>query len=528
MRRTWRSFIASVFLFGSSVAWAQRIVVIEIDGDKNGVMRAAIENAVRKTNKVRVVPYKEYKAAAAKRKLSVLQAASGPGIEQIALSVAFDIAITGFVATKLSVQFFDAHGAQVWKRQLPLKKGRLSDDLATKLARAAVAAAQSIPQGPDPSPPEPLAAPPVDAAPPRQVEKPAEESTVSDAPVVPAEESGGRRKPKPKIIEVSPEDAAAILEPQTAPPRKPAEPFDEDLEIEANRRGPKIGPRVFKVWVAGETVWRSYCARPGVTSCAEYDESVRGGVTPAPGNTTVDFYPSAPYFGFLGTAELFPIAAATDNAAQGIGLLGSFGLGFSSVRYTQSIGAGMTSESEVTFHEISFSGELAYRLYFSIGNGTLFVDVPKGDPLVAHIGVHGGVGSKQYVLRSNVAVPLPGGYRLYPQVGGDASLPFAKAFRLDVSGSYFISPKPGLNEIVGFGNPSGANGGATSSGFELMAGISGDLVGPLGYAAKARYDAYIDQFYGAGQKWNKCTEPNCGGAAFETYFSVLWGLTLGF
>ena len=119
--------------------------------------------------------------------------------------------------------------------------------------------------------------------------------------------------------------------------------------------------------------------------------------------------------------------------------------------------------------------------------------------------------------------PLPGGFRVYPQVGADVQLPInlipnmGKYFKLEGGFTWFFSPRPGPDEILGYGDPTGTNGGATGVGFGFSGGLTGDLWGPLGYALRITHNRYNDQFFGEGKKWTTCDMTQCGGVATETY-----------
>ena len=93
-----------------------------------------------------------------------------------------------------------------------------------------------------------------------------------------------------------------------------------------------------------------------------------------------------------------------------------------------------------------------------------------------------------------------------------------------MSGSLLINPKPGPDEIAGYGDPRDPSGGASSVGFQLSGGIAGTFWGSLGYRLHLRYTTFTDRFYGMGQKWVYTTT----GASAESYVTVIAGLTSSF
>ncbi len=287
------------------------------------------------------------------------------------------------------------------------------------------------------------------------------------------------------------------------------------------------------VWIAGTTTWRYYCARPGVSSCAAYDALP----DPKPVGDIVDFKPQVPYAGFNIQAEVFPLAAFFDNALQGLGVVGSFGLGFSLTNVTVDSSSGVAQCPDGSnppcpgvSTDKSWSAALAYRYYFSF-----WPDAPAKFFSSGYAGLRFGLAGRIFDIDAKAQVPLPGANRIYPLIGIDVMIPIIKYLNIELSGSFFINPRPGPDEISGYGDPStNANtgqcnarrrrGGATGFGYELQGGISGTIWGPVGYKLMIRYTPYTDHFYGVGNKWTMTQE--C--AAFESYTSFIWGITASF
>jgi hypothetical protein len=492
----------------SAPALAQRVVILEFEGDRNDHLRTQVENALKKANTVDLIPVARWKDLAGKKKLKGPQAMTAAAVAKLSRSAGVDAAVEGVLGDKFFVRILDSTGQELWSKELPMKKGMLSDDHAKKLAKAITAAAKTAPTSTredEEKPPE--------EKPPKVAEKPEERDP--DQPRRPGDMSDDERAKRRQEEEAEAHSSSEVREPAT-PER------DQDLETEGKKQKIKIGPKLVRVWLAGTTTWRSYCSRPGVNSCGQYDST-----TPKPDGVIVNFSPEVPYAGFSISAEAFPFTLVTDSWAQGFGLMGSFALGFSLTNVRVSSDAGMTPTKQVVSTDRSWSAQATYRYSFGLGSGK--------DTLVGFLGLRFGVASRVFEIDAKAEVALPGGYRLFPQFGIDGSLPLGTRFaRLEAGFTYFISPKPGPDEIQGYGNFNDPTGGATGSGFGFEAGVAGEVWGPLGYMVKFHYSRFGDRFYGRGTQWTApsvpdCTNnPLCGGAAEEVYFGVVWGVTASF
>jgi hypothetical protein len=263
---------------------------------------------------------------------------------------------------------------------------------------------------------------------------------------------------------------------------------------------------------------------------------------PTPPGDVVDFRPQVPYAGFNFQVELFPLAWILDNFLQGIGIVGSFGLGFSLTNVTIVSQAGSSMPKQVVSTDRSWMAMLAYRYYFSF-------DSSAKNPAVGYVGIRGGMSGRIFEIDAKAMVPLPGTNRLYPTFALDFAIPIIRYFGIEGSASYFVSPRPGPDEIAGYGDAmGGANGGATGAGFQLEGGVAGTIWGPVGYRLRVRYTPFTDRYYGVGNKWTYTCPPldspqirpaGCPadnieytglreGAAFESYVSFIWGITASF
>lgn len=276
----------------------------------------------------------------------------------------------------------------------------------------------------------------------------------------------------------------------------------------------RVGPPGFFIWHAGTSTSRYYCARPGVTSCAQYDA-----LFAKPPGDVVEFRQAAGYLGRYTHAELFPLGwTGIDNLLQGFGVIGSLGVGYSTTNVTVESPSGPSMPKAVVSADKQWDLALAWRYYFSF-------HAKNPHAGIGYAGVRAGAGGRIFDVDLSAQVPLPGSNRLYPVVGLDVSLPaYVKYFAVELSGSLLINAKPGPDEIAGYGDPRDPSGGATGFGYQLEAGFGGTIWGSVGYRFRVRHTRFDDRFFGAGQKWTMTTQ----GAASETYTTFFMGLTSAF
>jgi hypothetical protein len=452
---------------------------------------------------VQVVPLARYKEAAAKQKMRGPVAMTPVGVSKASRSIRFDTAVGGEVSDGLlRVSIYDRRGGQVWTKDLPVKKGLLSQDFAGKLARAIAAAAE---QG---------------------VLKP------QSVPDEPSAEEAPREKPKSKLKEDN--DAALELTGDAQPtphviPAPTADSRDEDLDdtSEKKRKLARDGESevpLFRAWIAPTFTWRSQCVRPGVASCREYD------ATPIkPEGVTIDFATLTPYLGLALSLEAFPLARFESKILQGFGFIGDFNFGSSVTRVTESTPQGQGPEKEVVSQDIGYTLQLAWRYHFNLGLGT---PVPLG-----FAGLRGGLLSRSFNIDPAAGAALPSSTRVYPTgigfpvVGVDVTIPVVSYLNFDLSASLFFNPRTAPDQIAGYGDINDKTGGATSQGFAVEAGASGALYGPLGWIARVRYYSFTDLYFGQGLKWTVCADGSngkpaqCGGVAQESMTTILIGMS---
>ncbi len=459
-----------VCLLGAS-AFGQRVVVLEIDHDTGGRLRAQLESAVERGGVVTLVPFQSFRSAASKKKLKGPAVNTGAAVARVARQLKLDAAVGGeVVGGAYHVLIYDRAGQELWTKELALTQGQLTDELLSRLARAIAAAgaqgaARSVPSG--------------DLEP---VEEPEDE-------------------PSPTVNEPSP----VVEEPAT---ERPTSPVSEAVVP---------APPILRGWLAGTTTWRSQCLRPGVSRCRDYDPATNQ-------QLIIDFSPTVPYLGLAVNLEVFPLAGLTQAPAHrflnGLGLAGSFRFGHSITRIVEETAQGNGPVKDVDSNEVGWSAELVYRVHFQMGYGA-----PQP---VGYVGLRGGIQATTFNIDPTAATTLPSSRRLetltvgFPVFGLDASIPLARFFGVDVSGSVFINPRPAADVVIRFGNPDDPTGGVTSTGFSLEGGFSGQLIGPLGWVLHARFTSFVDHFHGQGQKW-ACTG-TCTGVGEETSTQIIWGL----
>jgi len=485
-------------LLGSAGAHAQRVVVLEFRNDKAGKVRTQIERALRSSHSVDILSLRQYKAAAAKKSFKGARAMTPAAVAKTAKAAGLSAAVGGSAGKTVHVQIWDSSGAELSTLKFPLKHGSLSQQDTRHLADAVVStvgarkpsgAAKRAPSTASVEPPveSPKAEPTASAV--EQKEEPLAASPKAEVTSAKSDSSGREQQLREELAE------AHTTSPSTAP--------SETMEVAA--KGPRVGPSLIHAQVTGTTTWRSYCSRPGFTSCAQYnalDPSQR------PPGDTVDFKAQVPYVGFSLAAELFPFAESS-SLLHGFGLLAGYERGFSQTNVNIVTSAGTTGNRQVYAADQALTALAAFRYFFALG---------QEEPLVGYAGIHGGFGTRRFDVDSSASVPqpLPGSHRNYPVVGIDVSVPIWKFLRVEGSGNYFLSPKPSSSEINNYGST------VSSSGWGADLGLAGDIWGPFGYVARLRYSQYKDHFTGSGAQWQN------GGAAEESYLGLYWGASAHF
>ncbi len=481
----------------AGAAWAQRVVVFDFGNDRRNRVRLQVVRQLQANGEVELVALKDYQRIAAQKGFRGARAYSPEAIAQVSKELPFAAAVTGTVGRQFVVKIYDHQGAQLWSRPIPLRKRVLTSQNVKRLANAITTAAKV-------SPPPPAAAPPPPPPPPEPEPEPVPEPQVQPDPE-------DDRPTLPGVTQTQPQETAEARERRLRQEAReshtfvtPPSPEDDLKDRPRKATGARVGPRHLTVMLGGTTIWRSYCSRPGVESCKDYDNRPE---EDRPPGDTVNFSPQKPYAGMGAEVHFFPLASL-DNPANGIGLTGSFARGFSRTVVRRLTQDGEETPQEV--HAVDGAWHLAgtYRYHFGMGGGMR--------PLVGWVGATGGMADRSFELDAAAQSPLPGSHRRFWFAGLEVAVPIVPLVRIEAGGQWFFSPKAGPDELAGYGAE------VQSTGFGAEVGLGGELWGPVGYSLKLRLQRFSDDFDGQGNKWVD------GGAAEETYTGIFWGVTASF
>lgn len=535
----WGALLALALVMASQVAEAQkaakpRVVVLDFEGDRRGAVRTQLENALKKNKQIQLVTLKQYTGAAAKSGLKGAAARSTEGVAQVAPGLQLDAVVTGTVGKTLTLQILGVNGQEQFTKSVKLQKGKLPASEVRRLAASIVATAAKPP--PQVAPPvEPPPAQPATPEPPPAVTPPAATPPPATAATPPPEAA----KPPPEATKPPAETAPPAQPPPVASsegstaPKPPAEPleipkslddeshtstnaFDEYAtrqELEAKDR--HRHPPMIQLFLGGNTTWRQYCARPGVSSCGEFDKKPVEEQT----GDTIDFKSGVPYLGLVGQVEVLPLARS-EKPWRGLGLLAGYQRGYSETRVKVTTDTGETPTRSVVATDSVITAMLLYRYYINMGT--------ESRPRLAYAGFRGGMLSREFEVDRDARAPLTGSHRLHPAVGLDFSVPLRHWLKVEGGGQFFIGPKAGTSLTADEGELElevrdlGAE--VSSFGWYGELGVAGEIWGPLGYSVRARYTTVKDTFTGDGARFGW----ESGGVATEQHIDVRWGLTASF
>ncbi|WP_063725036.1 hypothetical protein [Cystobacter fuscus] len=520
-------------LLTSQVALAARVAVSSLEGDPKGKLRAQVTAALRKTRKVQVSPPTAWTQAAGKQGLKGPAAVTPAAVKRLAPKLRVDAVLTGSAGRDFDVRLMNQDGQVVWSESYPLKRGLLAPKDAARLAQAVATARTTAPESPAPAQASPPPLPPLPPPPSRA--EPQARAEPSEAPrEVPPEPPAKATAPAPVVKKDAPVRAPAA--PRAPAPGKAGrsaalawvELDDESHTFVAGSGGgvadeeqvkdvparPGAHPPRVRVQVGAAVTWRSYCARPGVESCAVFDarppEQRLG--------DTADYSAQAPYAGVAAEAEVFPLTHRT-SLLRGLGLTLAYQRSFAPTTVVVTTPTGSTPQREVTATDTAYGAMLAWRYFFAREGSDA--------PLWGYAGVRLGVLGREFGLDETLNVALPLVHRFSPAVGVDVSVPLLRLVRVEAAGRFFFLPSPG-HSLSGGGDdgpyPSEVRdyGTAVSSlGWSAEVGVAGDVWGPFGYSVRGHVEGYRDGFTGQGTRrgWTE------GGVAQETYLSVLAGVT---
>jgi len=471
----------------SAPARAQRAVVLEFDGDPGGKLRTQVVDALTAAGKVALIPSRDFKSAALRKGFSPSRKDPREMIKAVAKALQVDAVLAGTVTIgELNVVIYDAAGAELWSRDIPLRRGRLEDDTAKRLAAAIAAATKPAPPEP---PPPPLRTIPPDTTTGTGTGT-AETGTSTGTGT--GTTAGTGTSTGTVAVNRSPPPPPPPRERPREPPRPP--PSDDNLPP-AFEELPR--PDLVRFTLSGHTLWRNYCARPAVTSCREWST-----LDPRPIGETQDFISDFPYSGVLAELEAFPLAPVQNPWVSGIGFGGSYGAGFSMTTVRVSTPSSTTDEKQVLSTDTSFSAHAMYRVHFAVG----------GPRFWSYAGARLGVQGRLFNVDPQAVEPLAGSHRVYAHAGLDFGMRFTPLVNVEAAVWYLFDPHAGQEDLVPYGTT------VTALGLGAELGVRGELWGPLGYSVRGHFSGYGDRFTGAGLRWAQ------GGAAEEIYLSVSWGL----
>ncbi|WP_305070924.1 hypothetical protein [Myxococcus sp. AS-1-15] len=517
----------------------KQLVVLTVEGDRGGKVRAQLESALRRAKPVKVASLKQYATLGKKEGLKGNTLFTDAPLARVAPRMKLDAAVTGTVSgSSLTVRVLDASGTVLGEQDVKLTRGRLAP-ADVKLAVAAVVEALSGATRPfeepvTPSEPlapvEPVTPPTPVAEAPRTPTPPSEKPMETPKPLEPvAERPVESPKPlepeRPKPAPKAPEMVAIGPQPKDGPPPMDEEPeshttTDPFLEVELDTgSGGTVGeepprPPLARLTLGGTTTWRKYCTRPGVKSCGEFDRKPEEEQV----GDRADYESSVPYLGISAELELLPFARRP-SALRGLGAVLGYRRGYASTNVTLFNDVGQSATREVVATDSVLTAQAMYRYFFGFGSSR---------QLLGYAGVKAGLLTRAFDVEEDADSPLSSTHRLYPAVGLEVSVPLLRQVRLEAAGQLFISPKPGQ----GFDDEGGAldlevsdyGTSVSTFGWEAELGVAGELWGPFGYQLRFKLSHYKDTFSGPGARigWDN------GGVAEDTYSSIHWGLTASY
>src|SRR5688572_15140117 len=98
--------VFALVLLAASPVLAQRVVILEIEGDKGNKLRNQVETALKKADTVEVVSLDKYKAAASKKKLKGPSAMTPAALSRVAKGLKIDAGVGGELGKKFEVQIW--------------------------------------------------------------------------------------------------------------------------------------------------------------------------------------------------------------------------------------------------------------------------------------------------------------------------------------------------------------------------------------------------------------------------------------
>ncbi len=457
-------------------AEAQRAVVFGFASDRGDKVRGELVDALEAQGELELVPVTAYRKAAKKHRGKLVK---------VAAALSLDVIVTGVVKrSELELKLLDGRGRTFFAREVPLKGGRLGRE-ASKLAKS-IASATS---------PAREAEPREDAPPPRPArEEPEAESLVAEAqrdepePREESREAAAYNARELPSVSVEVEAPAAERERIQREELLESHTYVEARPEKERRAAGRPGGKLVTLALARTNTWRSYCLRPKVSSCKEYDQ-----LETKPQGAFADVKPGEPYGGFALLVSTFPLRFV-DGPLSGLGLHGEYARGFSSVRVTAEQN-GTPLEKLIVSQDQAFGASAVYRHHVD-----LFSDAPFYGQARA------GFLSRTFDGGDDPVLKLPATHRTYAALGADIGVSPFSWLNLEAGFTYLPKSHAGDDGL----RAAGGRGGGLS--FEAAA--FGTLWRQFGYSVRFRWTRFDDLATGDG-----------GGAAQESYADIVWGLT---
>ncbi len=473
------------------------------DANRSGTargLRNALVSALERGDAVDLVPFAQVRAAAKRKRISARELGRPSGIARAAGYAGADGVVLGRVtgrgrSVRLSVQVLDPKGRELWTKDVGVKNGELSDELADRFARAFAAAVGVVA---DPEPARPAAQTPRNPEPVRPepavttIEARDPDPASADEPV------RGAPPSSPRITSIDELPRATQKPQETITPSRREEdwaregPLEQAPEPDDGLSMPR--PPWVEMLGAGSFNWRSYRFCPEVESCD----------LPAPAGSMapVTYTTERPYSGFAIGATFFPLRSQ-DNLLRGLGIAATYGRSlFLRTRYLDK----QRQEQVFGSTQQRFGGELLWRVYYRLDG--------MGD---GYVGVRAGYLSHAFLVDENPKIvdSSRGGLIL----GAEGAFPFNRYISAEARFSGVPLASPGEKERAIYG--SAASGG----GFTLQAGFSSDLGHPEWHVAPV---ALFETTYFGDRYANVDGGTPRTGRALEQYYGAILGLRASF
>lgn len=423
---------------GSALARPEVTVAEFGDSTRQGkaaTARVEIVRALQDDDKVGLVSWVRVVEVAAKRGVRGKALTQPETVGPLAKQVGADMTVLGSVrragkSYRLVVTLVNTAGRELWSKDVEIKRGVVSPQLAARFAAAIAAAAGAGAPAPKPNAVSQTKAEPEV----RQVEAYAQPT--SEAGDEPARGSQARAS-RGRSVDGEPE-------------------LDRDGDRGESLRDPppvqaagEVGPPMIDFTLGFTLTWRSYRWCPGVFDCEEQ--------TPAGAGTPLRYTTGTPFGGVNLEADLFPLARNARSYLRGLGLGAGFNLSPSIA--TAYVDPSTSERVELGSSQNRYWFEGIYRYYYALGS------VGAG-----WVGLRAGYTAYHFSIDENPILTdsQRGGFLATLDIG----VPIQSYLKLEARGALIPSAIPGEKERERYGVT--AKGG----GFNGSVGLTSDLGHP--------------------------------------------------